>query len=154
LRASSPPASCVRRRLPARAPSTRPAAELEVDDARDEMRVVATCEKQLRALGFVVVNLSRPRQSKQMPGTPDREYVHPGRGVFFKWAERPDRQAVAGAAAVPGVVQGVRHRLPRRHRPGVVRLARCPGHRTRGGRAARAPALPITRAEERMNEQG
>lgn len=63
----------------------RSAEALEEADAREEKAVVAACDKQLRALGFVVVNFSQPRATKQTAGIPDREFFHPGRGVFAKW---------------------------------------------------------------------
>lgn len=66
-------------------PDVRTTEQLEADDARDEKRIVAAADKQLRALGFVAVNFSQPRESKQTPGIPDREYFHPGRGIFLKW---------------------------------------------------------------------
>jgi hypothetical protein len=68
-------------------------------DARDEKRVVAAADKQLRALGFVVVNLSQSRASKITPGVPDRLYMHPARGVALWWEaktatgrQRPDQR--------------------------------------------------------------
>ncbi len=63
----------------------------EADDARDEKAIVLAADKQLRALGFVVVNYSQPRASKQTPGIPDREYFHPGRGVLMKWEAKTSR---------------------------------------------------------------
>lgn len=63
-----------------------PAEQLVADDARDEKRVVAACDKQLRALGFRVINTSQPRHAKFItPGVPDRFYFHRARGVAFAW---------------------------------------------------------------------
>ena len=65
------------------APPTPDAAALE---ARDEKRIVAQCDKQLRALGFRVINTSQPRHAKFItPGVPDRFYFHRARGVGFAW---------------------------------------------------------------------
>ena len=68
-------------------------------EARDEKRIVAQCDKQLRALGFTVWNLSQPRASKISPGIPDRLYTHSARGVALFWEaktatgrQRPDQR--------------------------------------------------------------
>lgn len=55
------------------------------DDARDEKAIVAHADRQMRALGFVVVNYSQPRATKQTAGIPDREYFHTARRLFLKW---------------------------------------------------------------------
>jgi hypothetical protein len=56
------------------------------DDARLEKEVVARADKQLRALGFRVINTSQPRHAKYItPGVPDRFYFHRARGLGFAW---------------------------------------------------------------------
>jgi hypothetical protein len=64
----------------------RPAPPNAVEEtARLEREVQAAGVKQLRALGFVAVNYSQPRATKQTPGVQDTEFFHPRRGVFLKW---------------------------------------------------------------------
>lgn len=63
----------------------RTTEQLQADEAREESGVVRAADKQMRALGFVVVNYSQPRASKQTPGVQDHEYFHPARGIFLKW---------------------------------------------------------------------
>lgn len=58
----------------------------EAEDARLEKVVVAEADKQLRALGFRVINTSQPRHAKYItPGVPDRFYFHRARGLGFAW---------------------------------------------------------------------
>jgi hypothetical protein len=54
-------------------------------DARLEKAIVAAADKQLRALGFIIVNFSQPRASKQTAGIPDHRFYHPARGLCFWW---------------------------------------------------------------------
>lgn len=72
-------------------------AEQLEQDAREEKALVAEMDKRMRAVGFVVVNYSQPRASKQTPGIPDREYFHPGRGLFAKWEAKTPRGAQSPA---------------------------------------------------------
>jgi hypothetical protein len=55
------------------------------DEAKLEAEVVVNADKQMRALGFIVVNYSQPRASKQTAGVQDHEYFHIERRIFFKW---------------------------------------------------------------------
>ena len=90
------------------------AQQLEAVDDREEKELVRETDKRMRAAGFVVVNFSQPRASKQTPGIPDREYFHPGRGLFVKWEAKTPRgeqspaqaqyQAWCDACHVPYVV--------------------------------------------------
>jgi hypothetical protein len=65
---------------------TRTAAELEADDARDEKRIVRDVDKQMRSLGFRVINTSQPRHAKFItPGVPDRFYFHRARRIGLAW---------------------------------------------------------------------
>lgn len=57
----------------------------DLTDARLEAEVVVNADKQMRALGFIVVNYSQPRASKQAAGVQDHEYFHVERRIFFKW---------------------------------------------------------------------
>lgn len=64
----------------------RAADVVEADDARLEKAVVANADKQLRALGFRVINTSQPRHAKFLtPGIADRIYFHRARGIGFWW---------------------------------------------------------------------
>ena len=64
----------------------RTAEQAEADDARLEKAIVANADKQLRALGFRVINTSQPRHAKFLtPGIPDRLYVHRARAIAFWW---------------------------------------------------------------------
>lgn len=58
---------------------------MQVADASLEKHVVAAADKQLRALGFIVVNFSQPRATKQTAGIPDRRFYHVGRRICFWW---------------------------------------------------------------------
>lgn len=51
-----------------------------------EKQEMALADKAAKLLGFVVVNFSQARASKQTPGIPDRLYLHEGRGAAF-WFE-------------------------------------------------------------------
>lgn len=62
-----------------------------MDDRADEKAVAARGVKQLQALGFIVVNYSQPRATKQTPGVQDKELFHPERGVFLKWEVKTPR---------------------------------------------------------------
>jgi hypothetical protein len=88
-----------RARLELGVPDSCSEAAALADESRDEKAIVAQADRQMRALGFVVVNFSQPRASKQTPGIPDREYFHPARGLFLKWeAKAPTgRQSPAQA---------------------------------------------------------
>lgn len=57
----------------------------EADEAKLEAEVVVNADKQMRALGFIAVNYSQPRASKQTAGVQDHEYFHVDRRIFFKW---------------------------------------------------------------------
>lgn len=64
----------------------RAADTTEADVARAEKAVVANADKQLRALGFRVINTSQPRHAKFLtPGIADRIYFHRARGIGFWW---------------------------------------------------------------------
>jgi hypothetical protein len=54
-------------------------------DVQIEKDVAARGVKQMRALGFIAVNYSQARASKQTPGVQDHEFFHPQRSVFLKW---------------------------------------------------------------------
>lgn len=83
-------------------------------DEREEKRIVADADKRMRALGFVVWNLSQPRASKIAPGIPDRLYTSPARGLAVFWEaktvrgkQRPDQahfQAHADACGLHYVI--------------------------------------------------
>lgn len=67
-------------------PPSRTPDELAADDAREEKAHVREADKQLRALGFRVINTSQPRHAKFLtPGVPDRFYFHRARGIGFAW---------------------------------------------------------------------
>lgn len=58
----------------------------EEQDARLEKAHVAAADKQMRALGYRVINTSQPRHAKFItPGVPDRIYFHRARGVGLFW---------------------------------------------------------------------
>jgi hypothetical protein len=67
-------------------PPSRTPAELEADETREERAHVREADKQLRALGFRVINTSQPRHAKFItPGVPDRFYFHRARRIGFAW---------------------------------------------------------------------
>jgi hypothetical protein len=77
----------------------RSPAEQDADDDRLEKVIVAAADKRMRALGFVVWNLSQPRASKIAAGIPDRLYTSPSRGLALYWEaksasgrQRPDQR--------------------------------------------------------------
>lgn len=79
-------------------PDVRTAAELAVDEARLEKAHVRAADKQLRTLGFRVINTSQPRHAKYItPGVPDRIYFHRTRGLGLLWEAKADtgRQSTA-----------------------------------------------------------
>lgn len=59
---------------------------VDFDFGEDEKEIVARADKQMRALGFIVISFNQPRHAKYLtPGIPDRRYYHPGRGVCLWW---------------------------------------------------------------------
>lgn len=64
-------------------PTPEQAAE---EDERLEKAHVLAADKQLRALGFRVINTSQPRHAKYItPGVPDRFYFHRARKLGLAW---------------------------------------------------------------------
>lgn len=55
------------------------------DEARREKTVEHEGDKQMLALGFLVVRFSRAERTKQTPGIPDRRYYAPRCGLALWW---------------------------------------------------------------------
>lgn len=84
---------------------------VEADEARDERAVVVEGDRQMRARGFAVWNLSQPRASKIAAGVPDRLYTHPARRLAAFWEaksatgrQRPDQRVFQEHMDACGIV--------------------------------------------------